>query len=44
VAKTKNPSWKETGLDASHNVHVSCEGRGRVFSLDILSLQELLQA
>src|SRR5215467_16324331 len=34
--KTKNPSKKETGLDASYNTRVSLEGRENNFFLDIL--------
>jgi hypothetical protein len=30
--QTKNPSKNETGLDASHNIYVSSEGRGEFFS------------
>ena len=33
AAKPRAPSWKETGLDASHHIHVSREGRGRIFFL-----------
>ena len=31
--KSKNPSNKEAGLDVSHHVLVSREGRGEYFSL-----------
>jgi hypothetical protein len=34
--QTENPSRNETGLDASHNIHVSSEGEEEKFSLDIL--------
>jgi hypothetical protein len=34
--QTNNPSRNETGLDASHHTHVSPEGRGKYFFLDIL--------
>jgi hypothetical protein len=34
--QTNNPSENETGLDVSHHTHVSPEGRGKYFSLDIL--------
>ncbi|MFZ0898125.1 MAG: hypothetical protein WAN21_02375 [Candidatus Sulfotelmatobacter sp.] len=34
--QTNNPSRYETGLDASHHIHVSSEGRGKYFFLDIL--------
>jgi hypothetical protein len=34
--QTNNPSAKETGQDASHHTHVSPEGRGKNFFLDIL--------
>ena len=30
---TQNPLKIETGLDASHNIYVSSEGRGRIFFL-----------
>jgi hypothetical protein len=33
TAKTKTPPGLETGLDASDNIHVSSEGRGRIFFL-----------
>jgi hypothetical protein len=35
--QTNNPSGNETGLDASHHIHVSPEGRGKNFFLDILA-------
>jgi hypothetical protein len=35
--ETNNPSKNETGLDVSHHTHVSPEGRGKYFFLDILS-------
>jgi len=35
--KTKSPSKKEAGLDASHRTHLSLEGRRKNFCLDILS-------
>ena len=35
--QTKNPSKNEVGLDVSHQTHVSPEGRGESFFLDILS-------
>ena len=31
--KTKSPSNKETGLDASHHTRVSQKGRGEIFFL-----------
>src|SRR5271157_2285304 len=34
--QTKNPSKHEVGLDVSHHTHVSPEGRGKCFFLDIL--------
>jgi hypothetical protein len=34
--QTNNPSRNETGLDASHHIHVSPEGRGEDLFLDIL--------
>jgi hypothetical protein len=34
--QTNNPSENETGLDVSHHTHVSPEGRGKYFFLDIL--------
>src|ERR1035441_9080538 len=34
--QTNNPSENETGLDVSHHTHVSPEGGGKYFSLDIL--------
>ena len=34
--ETNNPSENETGLDVSHHTHVSPEGRGKYFFLDIL--------
>jgi hypothetical protein len=34
--ETNNPSKNETGLDVSHHTHVSPEGRGKYFFLDIL--------
>jgi hypothetical protein len=34
--ETNNPSKNETGLDVSHHTHVSPEGRGKYFVLDIL--------
>jgi hypothetical protein len=33
---TNDPSRNETGLDASHHIHVSPEGSGKYFFLDIL--------
>ena len=41
--QTKNPSMDkdeaedEVGLDVSHHIHLAPEGRGKYFSLDILS-------
>jgi hypothetical protein len=35
--QTKNPSKNEVGLDVSHHVRTSPEGRGKYFFLDILS-------
>ena len=35
--ETNHPSKNEVGLDVSHHTHVSPEGRGKYFSLDILS-------
>jgi hypothetical protein len=43
TAKTKTPPGLETGLDASDNIHVSSEGRGRIFFLTS-PLQKLFQA
>ena len=34
--QTNNPSKDEVGLDASHHIHVSPEGRGKYCFLDIL--------
>lgn len=34
--QTNHPSKKEVGLDVSHHSHVSPEGRGKYFFLDIL--------
>jgi hypothetical protein len=34
--QTKNPSTNEVGLDVSHHIHLSPEGRGKYFFLDIL--------
>jgi hypothetical protein len=34
--QTNDPSRNETGLDASHHIHVSPEGSGKYFFLDIL--------
>jgi hypothetical protein len=34
--ETNNPSKNETGLDVSHHIHVSPEGRRKYFFLDIL--------
>src|ERR1700730_7182966 len=34
--QTKNPSQDEVGLDVSHHIHLSLEGRGKYFFLDIL--------
>jgi hypothetical protein len=34
--QTKHPSKKEVGLDVSHYIHLSPEGRGKYFFLDIL--------
>jgi hypothetical protein len=36
-AQTNNPSKNEVGLDVSRHIHVSPEGRGKYFFLDILS-------
>jgi hypothetical protein len=41
TAKTKTPPGLETGLDASDNIHVSSEGRGRIFLLTSLSPKTL---
>jgi hypothetical protein len=35
--QTNHPSKNEVGLDVSHHIHVSPEGRGKYFVLDILS-------
>jgi hypothetical protein len=35
--ETNHPSKNEVGLDVSHHTHVSPEGRGKYFFLDILS-------
>src|ERR1700719_3920573 len=34
--QTKNPSTNEVGLDVSHHIHLSLEGRGKYFFIDIL--------
>ena len=34
--QTNHPSKNEVGLDVSHHIHLSPEGRGKYFSLDIL--------
>ena len=34
--QTKNPSQDEVGLDVSHHIHLSLEGSGKYFFLDIL--------
>ena len=34
--ETNHPSKNEVGLDVSHHTHVSPEGRGKYFFLDIL--------
>ena len=34
--ETNHPSKNEVGLDVSHHIHVSPEGRGKYFFLDIL--------
>jgi len=36
-SQDQNPSRTETGLDASDNIHVSAEGRGRICFTAILS-------
>jgi len=40
--QTKNPSKNEVGLDVSHHIHLSPEGRGKYFFLDILSHSEIV--
>ena len=35
--QTKNPSKNEVGLDVNHHIHLSLEGTGKYFFLDILS-------
>ena len=34
--ETNHPSQNEVGLDVSHHIHLSLEGRGKYFFLDIL--------
>src|ERR1700689_4765227 len=34
--QTNDPSKNEVGLDVSHHIHLSLEGRGKYFFLDIL--------
>jgi hypothetical protein len=34
--QTNHPSQNEVGLDVSHHAHLSPEGRGKYFFLDIL--------
>jgi hypothetical protein len=34
--QTNHPSKNEVGLDVSHHIHLSPEGRGKYFVLDIL--------
>ena len=34
--QTNHPSKNEVGLDVSHHIHLSPEGRGKYFFLDIL--------
>jgi hypothetical protein len=34
--ETNHPSKNEVGLDVSHHIHLSLEGRGKYFFLDIL--------
>jgi hypothetical protein len=34
--QTNHPSKNEVGLDVSHHIHLSLEGKGKYFSLDIL--------
>jgi hypothetical protein len=34
--QTNHPSQNEVGLDVSHHIHLSLEGRGKYFFLDIL--------
>jgi hypothetical protein len=34
--QTNHPSQNEVGLDVSHHAHLSLEGRGKYFFLDIL--------
>jgi hypothetical protein len=31
--QTNHPSQNEVGLDVSHHIHLSLEGRGSIFSL-----------
>ena len=31
--QTNHPSMNEVGLDVSHHIHLSLEGRGSIFSL-----------
>ena len=33
--ETNHPSMNEVGLDVSHHIHLSLEGRGKYFFLDI---------
>jgi len=42
--QTNHPSKNEVGLDVSHHIHVSPEGRGKYFFLDILSPKTCSQA
>jgi hypothetical protein len=34
--QTNHPSQNEVGLDVSHHIHLSLEGKGKYFFLDIL--------
>jgi hypothetical protein len=34
--QTNHPSQNEVGLDVRHHIHLSLEGRGKYFFLDIL--------
>jgi hypothetical protein len=34
--QTNHPSKNEVGLDVSHHIHLSLEGKGKYFFLDIL--------
>ena len=40
--QTNHPSQNEVGLDVSHHIHLSLEGRGKYFFLDILFASKIL--